>query len=272
MRKLFLFLLFALCGFSAEARRVGVFSFFADDGKQIYEDENVRVVIAVNDNEPYLAVVNKTDHVIYIDKGSSFVYKNGQATCLFSNSSYSSGTGSAGGASVNLGGVASALGVGGAVGTILGGVNVGGGRSSQSSTTYYEQRVMALAPKAAYTLYTWANPSSYVSLPNPKPRKKGRTWSFERHNTPYVIEALLRYSADESFSSVQEVTVSDYISDVVYDKASYAKRGYLYVGPYCRLFSGRNGVCTWRGPANGLWVGVGALSLMWISSIIVSDM
>lgn len=266
MKKVFLFLLFSLCGFSAEARRVGVFSFFADDGKQIYEDENVRVVIAVKYNKPYLAVVNKTDHVIYIDKGSSFVYKNGEATCLFSNSSYSSGTGSAGGASVNLGGVAGALGVGGAVGSILGGVNVGGGRSTQSSTTFYEQRVMALAPKAAYTLYSWESP--YVSLPNHKPRKAGRTWSYGRHNTPYVIEASLRYSSDESFSSVQEAVVSDYISDVVYDKRSYAKHNYLYTGTYCQQFAGRNGLCYIEGTSNGIWIGLGTLSLFYISSII----
>lgn len=118
----------------------------------------------MKDNSSYLTVWNKTDRVIYIDKGSSFVYVNNKAQSLFSNSSYSSGSGSLGGASVNLGGVASALGIGGAAGSILGGVSVGGGRSSQSSTTVYEQRVMAIAPKAAYELHKWETPYDAASL------------------------------------------------------------------------------------------------------------
>lgn len=258
MKRLFLLLLFAACGLSAEARSVGVFAFFADDGKQIYEDENVRVVIAMEDDDPCLAILNKTDRVIYLDKGSSFAYENGVATCLFSNSSHSTGTGSSGGASVNLGGIASALGVGGAVGGILSGVNVGGGQSRQSSTTFYEQRVMAMAPKAYYKLYTW-NIRFYLA--NRKPRKQGRTWSYGRDNTPYAIEALLKYSLEENFVSVQDVTVSNYISDVVYDKRRYAKHNDLYAGTYCRQFAGRNGLCYVSGLSNGFWYGLGAYCL-----------
>lgn len=269
MKRLVLLLLFVACGLSAEARRVGVFVFFADDGNQIYDDENVRVVIAVEDGQPCLAILNKTDRVIYLDKGSSFTYENVVATCLFSNSSYSSGTARSGGGSVNLGGIASALGVGGRVGGILGGVNVGGGQTTQSSTTVYEQRIMAIAPKAYYKLYSWSYFYYKSHVANPKPRKKGRTWSFGRYNTPYAIDASLRYSFDENFASVEEVAVSDYISDVVYDKTSYAKRNYLYVGTYCRQFKGRNGLCYVDGSANGLWIYLGALGGMAVATCIL---
>ncbi len=268
MKNFVLFVLLVLCGFSAEARRVGVFYFFADDGKLIYEDENIRVEIGVSDSEPYLFVSNKTDHVIFIDKGSSFVYENGGATCLFSNASYSSGTGSGGGASVNLGGVANALGVGGAVGSILGGVNVGGGRSTQNSTTYYEQRVKALAPHASYKLYEWDGTIYYYPK---RPWKPGRKWSFGRNDSPYVIEASLRYSADESFTSVQTAEVSNYVSDRVYGKVYYAKRNYLY-GPYCSSFAGRNGMCKHFGTANGLWIYLGATVLIGTTGGIIGSM
>lgn len=258
MKRLVLLLLFVACGLSAEARRVGVFCFFVDDGKQVYDDENVRVVIAVDNGRLCLAVLNKTDRVIYLDKGSSFVYENGVATCLFSNSSYSSGTGRSGGGSVNLGGIAGALGIGGRVGGILGGVNVGGGQTTQNSTTIYEQRIMAMAPKAYYKLYSWSfSYKCYVA--DPKPRKKGRTWSYGRHDTPYAVDASLRYSFDENFASAEEVAVSDYISDMVYDKVSYAKHNYLYDGTYCRQFTGRNGLCYVDGTANGLWIFCGAM-------------
>lgn len=265
MKKTFLFLLFALCCFSAEARYVGVFLYFADDGKQIYEDENVRVAIAMEKNQPCLAILNKTDRVIYLDKGSSFVYKNGTATCLFSNSAYSSGTGSTGGASVNLGGVAGALGIGGSAGNLLSGVNVGGGQSTHSSTTYYEQRVMAIAPKAFYKLYTWD--VYHIELDNRKPRIKGRTWSYDLHNTPYVINASLRYSFDENLSAIQEASVYNYISNAVYDKASYARHGDLYTGTYCRQFDGRNGMCYTSGSRNGLLIGLGAFLIVDIAVV-----
>lgn len=271
MKNLLLLLLFVTCGLSAEARRVGVFYFFADDGKQIYEDENVVVTIGVEDNSPHLTVRNKTDRVIYIDKGSSFVYKNNMATCLFSNSAYSSGTGRMGGASVNLGGVANAIGIGGAAGSILGGVNVGGGRSSQNSTTVYEQRVMAIAPNAAYELHKWNTLYFDFDLPNPRPRKRGRTWSFGLRNTPYIIKASLRYSFDENFSSANDVAVSDYISDVVYDKTTYAKHNYLYVGTYCNPFTGRNGVCHVSGMANIVWGSIGAFITLSIVSGSLKD-
>lgn len=89
---------------------------------------------------------NKTNKTIYIDKGNCFkIMDDGSSYCYFDPSvqmTVNSGTGS--GASLNLGSVAGILGVGGAIGQLAGGVNVGGGKSQSLSTTFSQQRVIAI--------------------------------------------------------------------------------------------------------------------------------
>lgn len=99
-----------------------------------------------------VTVENTSPQTVYIDLGNSFFVRNGEASPYYVPSATSTTAGTSGGASVNLGSVAGALGVGGVVGTLAGGVNVGGGTSNSSSTVTYAQRVVAIPSKSAIKL------------------------------------------------------------------------------------------------------------------------
>lgn len=93
-----------------------------------------------------VSVENVSDRVIYLDLGNSF-YKIGEvAFPYYVQGAYTTSAGSSGGASVNLGGVANALGVGGVVGAVAGAVTVGGGNSQTAGTIVYNQRILAIPP------------------------------------------------------------------------------------------------------------------------------
>lgn len=69
---------------------------------------------------------------------------------------------------MNLGSVANALGIGGTVGQLAGGVNVGGGSTNGGSTTTYAQRIISIPPKASYDLsaiYMFGSETTYNMLP-----------------------------------------------------------------------------------------------------------
>lgn len=86
-----------------------------------------------------VAVQNLTPEIMVIDQTKSFFINDGKSVSYYdptvvvtSNTNYSSSTG---GAAVNLGAVAGALGVDGRVGMLLSGVNVGGSSTDANSMT-----------------------------------------------------------------------------------------------------------------------------------------
>ena len=92
-------------------------------------------------------IKNKTNKIIYIDKANCFRMPSAGITLSYmNNEQVTVGKSSGGGASVGLGGIADALGIGGAVGSVAGGVAVGGGSSSSISSTYSESRILAIPP------------------------------------------------------------------------------------------------------------------------------
>ena len=95
---------------------------------------------------------NHTDKTLYVDLGNSFVMRNQESSPYYVPSVTSSMSSSTGGGSVNLGAVTGAMGIGGAVGTLASGVNVGGSSTSGEVTTTYAQRVIAIPPMSVYRL------------------------------------------------------------------------------------------------------------------------
>lgn len=114
-----------------------------------YEKFNGRKVL---DSEIYFTLKNVSDKIVYVDLANSFFRRGSVSSAFFANSSTTVTNGSQIGASVNAGVVADAVGIGGVVGDIANGVNVGGCKSSSSSVTIYEQRVIAIAPFSEYKL------------------------------------------------------------------------------------------------------------------------
>lgn len=137
MKKLLcLSLLFAVC--SAVSAREWACCIFADSDERLYEDENVQLVLATeNDEKIVLIVRNKTEKILYLDKATSFVYTNGAIESLFSSSSFSD----------SYGGIAMTFyrGFGMPAGTIQ-------GTSRSSARTVYEQRIEICPPKSVSRL------------------------------------------------------------------------------------------------------------------------
>lgn len=240
------------------ARRVGAYCYFANTGSELYEDDNVKVVLAMEKNDMVLAIYNKTDNIIYVDKANTFAYTNGTPEMLFKNSAQTTSNTSSGGASLNLGGVAGALGIGGIAGGLLSGVTVGGGNSSQSGTIVYEQRIIPIAPKSISVLYKWKHPRDYfikeltqyadrlngkgqcskrIRFIDPSTGYKekpdfGTIKSFTETVTPFSVRGVVKYTTDESFETATQATVSNYVSDIVIDSYKGVKDPYFSL-PYC---------------------------------------
>lgn len=90
---------------------------------------------------------NKTNRTIYIDKAHCFrIPSSGTALSYFSTEQVSVTQSRGSGTSVGLGGIASAVGIGGAVGSIASGISVGSGSSGSVSSTYSDDRILAIPP------------------------------------------------------------------------------------------------------------------------------
>ena len=100
-----------------------------------------------------ILVQNKSDETIYIDLANSFkISDKGISTPYYSNKTYTVNKSSGSGGSINVGAVANAIGVGGTVGTLASGLNVGGGTSSGATVTETEERILTIPPHSSAKL------------------------------------------------------------------------------------------------------------------------
>lgn len=200
----------------------------------ILEDDNLAMEYKVKQNineadEHILSwtiaieVKNKTNQTIYIDLGNSFMIRGNNSEPYYIPSVTTTTQGTTKGASVNLGGISNALGVGGVAGSVLGGVNVGGGTTSQTTTTTYAQRVIAIPAMTRkelpeklifiegqnYKLDITAHNirvagKHYVQLNMPpKTQHVGEVHEYNSDNSPLNYSTLITYSLDETFAQAQ---------------------------------------------------------------------
>lgn len=121
--------------------------------------ENAKIIVGysiTSSGELIVAVKNNTDEIMVIDQTKSFLVNSDGTSISYydptvrvtSNTTTSSETR---GGSVNLGAVAGALGIGGPLGTLASGINVGGadtdGYSTTNTTYFADQPQISLAPK-----------------------------------------------------------------------------------------------------------------------------
>ena len=95
---------------------------------------------------------NKTDRVIYVDLANCFFTEGGKSRPYYSPAMTTIGHGGTNGANVNLGAITNSVGIGGALGTLANGINVGSSTSNISTTTTFAQRVVAIPPMASISL------------------------------------------------------------------------------------------------------------------------
>ncbi|MCC8072333.1 MAG: hypothetical protein LIO90_11110, partial [Bacteroidales bacterium] len=185
-------------------------------------------------------VKNLTDKVIYIDLGNTFFKENDNATPYYLPTVTSvSGTNTTGG-SVNVGAITGALGIGGAVGTLANGVNVGGSSANSTQTVTYSQRIISVPPHSIVNLewkpflpeqkrYVTHSTSklerdyytnyslSLLYLRSPKSDNfyEGTVKEFDLYNTPHKGGLYLSYSLDDGFSSSKAIEQTFYIVQLI---------------------------------------------------------
>lgn len=180
-----------------------------------------------------IIIKNKTSRVIYIDKAACLgTYSTGETKKYYNHEEYTvtEGADSGSGASVNLGSVANALGVGGVVGTLAGGVNVGGnkGKFSSVTKTYKDDRLITIPPHASVALSeddVKEHPTKknvrivvgsyeYFSIPKMSSLKIDEIRAFTEENTPKSINYMITYSFDKELSKCLMVNFGVYLKDV----------------------------------------------------------
>ena len=222
----------------------------------MYEDENVQLLVGkIDDSRVGVVVINKTDKVLYIDKANSFLYYNGETKTYFQNAAYSSGTVNSSGASMNMGALASGMGIGGGVGRALSGLTVGGGTSTNNTTTIFEQRVIGIAPKTAQVLTEMQLSSSLSTkqIQQGSSSTKGRFLNpkeiftlgavrrYTALNSPLSIKATIKYCLNENFQDNESVmaTAGNFIEGIVIDNHKGLKRSDVEL-PYCAPYVGKS--------------------------------
>lgn len=178
-------------------------------------------------------VKNKTDQTLYIDLGNTYFNRGDEAQAFYVPSAESTTTTHSTGLAVNLGGIAGAMGVGGALGSLASGVTVGGGKSQSSTSVEFSQRIVSVPPMSVLTLPNM--PFFYggmISIPGIMTKSypkygvvnvscgykglmAGDIVHWTEQNSPYRFSLFLSYSKDEGFSAKRNTKVNFYVSEVL---------------------------------------------------------
>ena len=156
----------------------------------------------------------------------------GQSICFYTPSSTTTTSSSSSGASVNLGAIAGALGVGGVAGTLANGVNVGGGATNGTTNTVYAQRVIPIAPMGTVTLdaqYMFGKEdklickgltySSYLAIPyvhfvKSSPILIGDHYSYNKNSSPVNLSFIISYSKSEDCQKLKTQSANFFLKDL----------------------------------------------------------
>ena len=183
-----------------------------DDSHPIPEDAEIVVAYSIDgDGDLTVIVFNRTDEIMTIDQTKSFfVNTNGVSTSYYDpivrTTSTTNTSSSTSGGSVNLGSIAGAFGVGGPVGTLLGGVNVGGADTYGSSTTYITQ--VADMPEVSLSPHSQAAMSKVYNISNldVNTSYSGKQLDMNQNNSYCTFSVCISYSIDNGYNFKKIVT------------------------------------------------------------------
>lgn len=103
----------------------------------------------------YVAIqlLNKTNKTIYVDCGATMrINQDGSYKVFYDGKTYGQNTASGTSTGLNLGAITNTLGIGGMVGTISNGINVGRETSAGISMVHKNERILVIPPHAKATL------------------------------------------------------------------------------------------------------------------------
>lgn len=195
-----------------------------------------------------ISLKNKTTKTIYIDLGNTFFIRGENAQSYYVPSASSTSNTSNSGVGVNAGAVASAMGIGGSIGKLAGGVTVGGGSSSTTVDITYSQRVIAIPPKSSKVLdaqlmfgndykpqgiyvYKLDNYSRFflkfyiIDKNKPVGKKKelfskykiqiGETFSYDYEHAPIKFAFMTTYSLTEDCTQTKSMSFELYSKNIM---------------------------------------------------------
>ena len=209
---------------------------------------------------------NRTSKTIYIDLGNTFLIRGDKASAYYVPSASTTSSTSGTGVGVNAGAVAGALGIGGTIGKLAGGVNVGGGSSSTTVNTTFSQRVIAIPPMASKELdYKFLFDEYSRGLRIEKFSKQiryrvyflfgddigkqfckkykyqiGEEHSFDESNSPLRFSVFVTYSFSEECSKTRNIQFDLYARHIIgYKKDTFVTKPKHYIKVNgCLGFSG----------------------------------
>ena len=180
-----------------------------------------------------VTVKNRTGQTLYLDLGNTFFLRNGSPFPYYVPSATQTTASTTTGASVNMGAVAGALGVGGRVGALANGVNVGGANTNSTSVITYSQRVIPIPAHSSKTLdlqllfpeiLSKIYGAKYIHLTKHRLHclfEKGERISlgeervFDESNSPIQWGIHITYADDESISTPNSLSASFYTSKMI---------------------------------------------------------
>lgn len=188
---------------------------------------------------PYIqvSIKNKSDMTIYIDLGNTFIKRQSESFPYYIPKSTSTTNGTSSGGSINLGSVGNVLGIGGAVGQLANGVNMGGGGSTSSTNTVFSQRIISIPPHStkkldeqeifpldftSYPKYIKAVRSTtrvpiVFFIPKDRNMKCGTEWLYTEQNTPLSWGTYITYSFNETCSDNRHLQADFYMGKIIGD-------------------------------------------------------
>ena len=231
--------------------------YFGVTSSSIISNEDLDISFTQNDDGINcssfdIEITNKTNRVLYIDKGNCFrVINNFNYTYCYYNATEQTTISKStnGGVSLGLGSIAGHMGIGGIAGQLASDARIGGGTSKTASTTYSSQRVIAIPPKRSQKLcdnrtinltgnrrktidpnedfrtykygnnmdWSWTSYDIFAHIFHlyKGDLKVGQVLSFTEGETPYRRNYYLTYSLSENFDNYTTLEFSVYLQQAV---------------------------------------------------------
>ena len=207
---------------TAKASRVGVYCYMAMTGTESFEDNNIRARIALTpDGAALLEVTNLTDKILFIDRGRSFSFVNGESAPMFrpqtETETHSYGVGAIDNhARPND-------------------IKWISGEVHSQSLTVYNQRTLPIAPHGKAVVFAWkplhqllrndiiltghnGGMFSYGSkgrfCDTGRKFSRGDSRFYQADNTPLTLAASVEYSFDEQSDHHERFSLSDYVESI----------------------------------------------------------
>lgn len=181
---------------------------------------------------------NLSQKTIYVDLANTFFKRGSLASPYYTPSSTTNVQNEIGGVGFNLGGITNALGIGGSLGTLASGINVGTSSTSGTATTIYSQRIISIPPQSsielspqllfppnlpagAYKVATKHYGYSFTAWQLVGLDKThltiniGQTKDYDKGSTPISFGLFLSYSFNEQLTEIKSVNNTAYVSRII---------------------------------------------------------